>query len=783
MNQLKIYGTTVFIGNTEIETRYGHFKLYTYQDLIHKGYILALIYGDIKSELLYTRAHSSCVTSETFRSIDCDCVQQLNGALEIIVQKKNGILFYLIQEGRGCGYVGKARNRMLTQYTDEELSTFDAYEQLGMKHDYRTYTNVTDICKMLNINSKFVLLTNNDDKITGLEKAGMNIERVKSIEVKPNPFNQSYLISKQQSGHHLYLIKCKLDGKYKIPKEKIIPFEPYHLNNIRRFIHVSTYYLPIKPVDNKILLNNEDLNNLLSLESSIEYIKLTNGLNYVYCDDDMVKKYTVLQKPYWFKVYVYWDIASNSDYVVLEYGDSLNSDVTPIVRIRSESILNRFPLTDRKYKDFYKKSIEMIIKNGCGLIILFHHDGRGSGFGNYILNQIHDMGVAGSKTGVKKDVRDYKAAGHLIKHHTNGSIQLLYTEEGAIENIKKELRNVDINLEKLIFIGSGNSELGHEIIYNRINKTFDYIDDFRKMSRRNDFINCLSNNLYVTGIGSSMAHAKYLKYLLTKYTNKNVEYIPFIHFYNENFKIDTDRELIIFSQGLSSNINKCFERYQYKNIILFTSVTQNNQTLNKLKENNCPVIYFPEEDEYTTLIRTIGPLCGFLITYNLVCTISSNDNHVLFKLKNDVIYTPSEQYIDNVINNKSVLVITSSPLIDFSDNIILKLTDGVFFKARTCNYLDFVHGYYQNLSYNSADTSVIILKSSESDNRFVEKIQKMISKSHLWILDSDLSEDLKIIEYEIALNYFILRIMSKLNINQIDWPNKNKETSLYEIKS
>jgi 3,4-dihydroxy 2-butanone 4-phosphate synthase/GTP cyclohydrolase II len=60
--------------------------------------------------------HSSCITSETLGSMDCDCVQQMNEAFKKIAEKKSGILFYLIQEGRGCGYVGKSRACMIVQY-------------------------------------------------------------------------------------------------------------------------------------------------------------------------------------------------------------------------------------------------------------------------------------------------------------------------------------------------------------------------------------------------------------------------------------------------------------------------------------------------------------------------------------------------------------------------------------------------------------------------------------------------------------------------------------------
>lgn len=37
----------------------------SWQDVISKGYIVALVYGDIGAPELATRIHSCCVTSET----------------------------------------------------------------------------------------------------------------------------------------------------------------------------------------------------------------------------------------------------------------------------------------------------------------------------------------------------------------------------------------------------------------------------------------------------------------------------------------------------------------------------------------------------------------------------------------------------------------------------------------------------------------------------------------------------------------------------------------------
>ena len=40
---------------------------------------------------------------------------------------------------------------MIEQYTDGKCDTFAAYDFLGMKKDYREYSSIKDILKILNI--------------------------------------------------------------------------------------------------------------------------------------------------------------------------------------------------------------------------------------------------------------------------------------------------------------------------------------------------------------------------------------------------------------------------------------------------------------------------------------------------------------------------------------------------------------------------------------------------------------------------------------------------------
>ena len=318
----KIQGTTLFIGSTPLDTDYGEFNVFIFQDIIDKKYVFALVYKELdKNKEIYIRMHSSCLTSETFLSMDCDCVFQLNDALEKVAEKKNGILFYLLQSGRGASYVSKSRDRQMVQYENDEITTFEAYERLGLLHDYRDYRNVRDITIIMDIFDKeFFLITNNPDKIKKITNLGITVKGIISVKTPDNPFNRKYLKSKLKSGHKLVLLNNnlnKLIDRQEQPSVK--PFEPYHLENLKRFIHVASYFLPISPINDLIIVEEQPLEGYYEKTKDNKFLKKSNQAI-----------------PYWFKIDVYYDIAFHGEIMVLTYGNV--AEINPIIRIHSERV-------------------------------------------------------------------------------------------------------------------------------------------------------------------------------------------------------------------------------------------------------------------------------------------------------------------------------------------------------------------------------------------------------------------------------------------------------------
>jgi GTP cyclohydrolase II len=203
---------------------------------------LALVLGDPSGpEPLLARVHSSCLTSEFLGGLDCDCAEQLGHALAAITRAGRGVLLYLMQEGRGAGLVAKARDRMMVQAHGERISTFEAFDRLGLPRDHRRYEAVPDLLSHLGVTAPLRLLTHNPEKQAQLRAASVQLAETVALPPSNSRWNAHYLASKASQGHAL---TAPAQPSAQLP-EAVTWFEPHELAGLPRFERKARYLLPV----------------------------------------------------------------------------------------------------------------------------------------------------------------------------------------------------------------------------------------------------------------------------------------------------------------------------------------------------------------------------------------------------------------------------------------------------------------------------------------------------------------------------------------------------------
>ena len=187
------------IAKAKLPTIWAEFSILVVSEISNGKEHLVLSLGDLE-RIPLLRIHSQCLTGDALFSLRCDCGSQLQMSLKMIADKGNGLLIYMAQEGRGIGLGNKIRAYALQ---DQGLNTIEANEKLGFEADQRDYSICGEILSFLNLD-KVKLITNNPDKVKGLEESGIGVEERISLTIAPTKHNKEYLNVKEDSMGHLF---------------------------------------------------------------------------------------------------------------------------------------------------------------------------------------------------------------------------------------------------------------------------------------------------------------------------------------------------------------------------------------------------------------------------------------------------------------------------------------------------------------------------------------------------------------------------------------------------
>lgn len=188
------------IAESRLPTQLADFRVIAYWDMADGLEHLALVLGDMTSpEPVLTRIHSQCLTGDVLGSTRCDCGDQLREAIRQIALERRGVLLYLSQEGRGIGLGNKIR---AYAFQDGGLDTVEANLRLGFPAHMRSYSVAAAMLVDLKVTS-VRLMTNNPDKIDGIEAAGVTVKERLPLITRPSKENSPYMRAKQAKLGHM----------------------------------------------------------------------------------------------------------------------------------------------------------------------------------------------------------------------------------------------------------------------------------------------------------------------------------------------------------------------------------------------------------------------------------------------------------------------------------------------------------------------------------------------------------------------------------------------------
>jgi 3,4-dihydroxy 2-butanone 4-phosphate synthase/GTP cyclohydrolase II len=154
-----------------IRTAQGDFETVRYVNRIDNETHLALIHGDIKGKAnVLVRVHSHCVYGDIFHSVDCDCRELIDAALQAISRAECGVLVYLHQNGPGMSAVSRDGRRELIGHGRQQTG-LPVSERQPVQHEAGVGAQILSDLGLTSIH----LLTNHPRKVAGLEAFGIQI--------------------------------------------------------------------------------------------------------------------------------------------------------------------------------------------------------------------------------------------------------------------------------------------------------------------------------------------------------------------------------------------------------------------------------------------------------------------------------------------------------------------------------------------------------------------------------------------------------------------------------
>lgn len=311
-----------------------------------------------------------------------------------------------------------------------------------------------------------------------------------------------------------------------------------------------------------------------------------------------------------------------------------------------------------------------------------------------------------------------------------------------------------------------------------------------------------------TGLGSSEAHARYLVWFLNRFTDIPAEFLPTGVFAVPIEPVRCrDRTLVVFSQGLSAAGRIALgRRGDFASTVLFTSATveglrhsgktERLECLEPLEHDpTVEVVRFPPEDEFTLLIRVVGPALGFLaarvwagglVAGGGLCGDPRSIGAAAAQAFRAGREAGREAWprMDRAAFGHGFVLLASPDLSEYLQNVVYKFVEGLFRPAPSLQeLLQFAHGPFQQLTASPRPVVVVHRRcGAESDQ--LMRIRQMCRSACLDCLStgSGLASPTDLLVFE-AEGLFVDALLDGVehgSVDQVAWPGRGMDGPLYD---
>lgn len=292
-----------------------------------------------------------------------------------------------------------------------------------------------------------------------------------------------------------------------------------------------------------------------------------------------------------------------------------------------------------------------------------------------------------------------------------------------------------------------------------------------------------------TGVGSSLAHARYLAALLRERAGTPAWDLPTGVWLEAPPAAAREQALVVFSQGLSPNARFPLQHAdRYRLAVLVTAASEDSPdraaAVRAARERGVVVVPLGCPPEYEVLLRIIGPVFGYALALRLA-GVAADGEEVAAAMREAAAQTRRvlADFDPTALGNAVTLLSTHgySPLLH---NLAAKVQEGMYLAWPTVvDALEFAHGSLQEAT-GKPRTFIALRRGTPHERELLARAQSLLEPQHRWLdLAARLPDPLAIFEHEAMMNEVVLAAMAARRLDQRAWPGKGRDGPLYSLGS